>query len=208
MYKHATLMCSIEASVVFWLSLRCNGSQRTFTLSTHTSSSSVVGSGDFTLTLGGARFTTKSTVALASPALIHSYYPATPLRVMVPAGAITEAGIVDVEIADSTTSKTLPFTIDNPLPVISATGAFDGVYLAKGAYVADVPELKPVQTVIDATVPSQSVDPEASARSTVATVATEHNGKRGNLLVNTSSMLDRVTTRGNAEVYITQVMPQ
>jgi len=88
------------------------------------------------------------------------------------------------------------------------TGTVDGVYLADATYVAGVPELKPVQTVIDTTFPGPSIDPEAPAGSTIATVGMERDGLRSDLLVVTSSMLDAITTESNAGIYITQVMPQ
>ncbi|MDE3188116.1 MAG: hypothetical protein KGM96_11435 [Acidobacteriota bacterium] len=120
MYKHAKLFAIVAASAVFSLFLGCGSSPHTYTLSTLTPSSVVAGTGDFTLTVDGANFTTKSTVVFAGTTLVPSYYSATQLRVKVPASAITKAGIVDVAVSGSTTSKTLPFTINNPLPVITA----------------------------------------------------------------------------------------
>ena len=118
--KHPKPFAIITASVVFSLFLGCGSSPYIYTLSTLTPSSVVAGTGDFTLTLDGTNYTTKSTVVFAGTTLIPSYYSATQLRVKVPASAITKAGIVDVAVTGSATSKTLPFTINNPLPVISA----------------------------------------------------------------------------------------
>ena len=88
------------------------------------------------------------------------------------------------------------------------TGTVDGVYLAEGGYVAETPVVKPIQTVIDTTFPGPNIDPEAPAGSTIATVGIERDGLRSDLLVVTSSMLDTITTEGNAGIYITPVMPQ
>lgn len=88
------------------------------------------------------------------------------------------------------------------------TGTVDGIYIADGNYDSGAPLVKPIQTLIDTTNPGPSIDPEAPAGSTIATVGMERDGLRSDLLVLTSSMIDAITGESGAGIYITQVMPQ
>ncbi|MDD1749994.1 MAG: hypothetical protein LUO89_08970, partial [Methanothrix sp.] len=88
------------------------------------------------------------------------------------------------------------------------TGTVDGVYLADGDHASGLPEVKPIQTVIDTTFPGPDIDPEAPAGSNIAAVGMERDGLRSDLPVLTSSMPDAITGESGAGIYITQVMPQ
>ncbi len=136
MRNHFKLL-TLAASAIYTLMMGCGGSSHPYTLSSLTPSEIVAGSSDFTLTLSGTNFTNDTRVVFAGATLTPNSFAPTQLRVTVPASAVSKAGLVDVAVTGSSTSRTLTFTIKNPLPVVSALSQ-EGVLLNSGSFSLDI----------------------------------------------------------------------
>ncbi|HEY2861953.1 MAG TPA: IPT/TIG domain-containing protein, partial [Terracidiphilus sp.] len=85
--------------------------------------STIAGGAAFTLTLNGARFVPGTSVSWNGNALTTTYVSATQVTASVPAADIALAGTATVAVTNATPGggvASLPFTIDNPVPVLTS----------------------------------------------------------------------------------------
>ena len=132
--------CAFALAMV-WLTAGCNDYGNTFqnptgaVLSSLSPANAAAGSGDFTLTLFGSRFVTKTVVQwngknLATTVVTDSNSNILYVTALVPAALITKPGLVDVNTlnphsgsTDNGLSNTIAFVINpapNPLPVVTS----------------------------------------------------------------------------------------
>lgn len=93
-------------------------------LSAVSPSSAIAGSSGFTMTLTGSNFITGSVVQWNGTSLTTTFVSSTQLTSVIPTGNLTTAGTANITVFNSTpgggASSSQIFTINNPVPVLSA----------------------------------------------------------------------------------------
>jgi len=98
------------------------------TISTLSSTSAVAGRPGFTLTVTGTNFENGSTVQWGSTALSTTYVSGTKLTAAVPTLDLAMGGVFEITVLNSVgRSNQVPFTVYNPLPVLSSLSSSSAV---------------------------------------------------------------------------------
>ncbi|MBI3606066.1 MAG: hypothetical protein HY202_08600, partial [Nitrospirae bacterium] len=94
------------------------------TLTTLTPGSAMAGSGSFVLALSGNNFVTTSTISFSGQILTPQFVSSSQLNITIPAATVAAVGIYNVIVSNPSPgggiSNLSPFTVNNPVPVLSA----------------------------------------------------------------------------------------
>jgi hypothetical protein len=103
-----------------------------------TPSSTIAGSGQFTLTVNGAKFVSTSTVNWNGSPLVTTFVSATQLTAIVPAANVAAVGTANVTVLNPPpgggTSNAQTFTINPPPPVITSATTASGTVCSAFSY--------------------------------------------------------------------------